>query len=94
LQGKKYGFKGYINTLENAIQELNTQTSSPSQATIMSRILSDLVVLDHFSKAYQGEVTTALDKKDYFEAFKSIYQEHKGDSSVYEHRLDSILGDS
>ena len=65
-----------------------------SVVTMRSRVLADLVVLDHFSKSYETDITSALKEKglDAVKAFREIYQNKKGQSSIYEHRLDSIVG--
>ena len=91
--GNENGFEAYVNTLNQEINRLNTQATNVAQATLRSRILADLVVLGHFSKAYQNDVEFALKEKDenMFEAFSKLYESKKSKSSVYEHRLDSIL---
>ena len=90
--GIEHGFDGYQKTLRKNIQTLNSQAPKAAQATIRSRILADLVVLDHFSKKHETQVRTALEKKeDAFEAFDDLYAQKKAESSIYEHRLESIL---
>jgi hypothetical protein len=75
------------------MSQLNTQATSAAQATMRSRVLADLVVLDHFSRSYEGDISSALKEKgpDAIKAFGEIYQAKKGQSSIYEHRLGSIV---
>ncbi|MBU2589553.1 MAG: hypothetical protein KKA65_03070 [Nanoarchaeota archaeon] len=91
--GQEHGFKEYLNFLQHNMAQLNTQTTSAAQATMRSRVLADLAVLEHFSKAYEGDVTAALKEKGLktVKAFGEIYQAKKNQSSIYEHRLGSIL---
>ena len=91
--GQKHGYDAYMNTLKQGIAGFNTQTSSPGQATIKSRVLADLVALEHFSKEYEDDVKTALKEKgeNSFKAFEEVYDSNKGSGSVYEHRLGSIM---
>ena len=91
--GQEHGFKEYLNFLQHNIAQLNTQATSTAQATMRSRILSDLVVLDHFSREYESDITSALKEKgiDAVKMFGEIYQTKKGQSSIYEHRLGSIV---
>jgi len=72
---------------------LNTQANSAAQATIRSRVLADLVVLEHFSKTHEAEVKTALKEKGdkAINAFEELYDKNKTEGSIYEHRLDSIM---
>ena len=92
--GQKHGFKEYTNFLKHNMVQLNTQAGSTAQATIRSRVLADLVVLEHFSKTYEAEITTALKKsgENSFKEFAELYGRKKGQSSIYEHRFGSILG--
>ncbi len=92
--GQEKGFDNYINTLKAGMNQLNTPAESAAQGTIRSRILSDLVVLEHFSKAYEKEVSAALRAKgdQTFKGFHELYQAKKGQSSIYEHRLGPIMG--
>ena len=94
--GSENGFDAYTNTLQKAIAELNasnTAKTTHAQTTIRSRILSDLVVLDHFSRSYENEVKSALGEKGEgaFKAFTDLYERNKTKGSIYEHRLDSIV---
>ncbi|TSC65178.1 MAG: hypothetical protein G01um101477_589 [Candidatus Doudnabacteria bacterium Gr01-1014_77] len=91
--GNEHGFDAYINTINNAVAQLNTQATTHAQTALKSRILSDLVVLGYFSQAYKDEITSALTEKDnIFRAFAEIYKRNKSRGSVYEHRLDSMVG--
>ena len=92
--GQENGLEAYFNTLRAGMEQLNTQSSSASQATIKSRVLADLAVLEHFSKAYESDVTAALKAKgeDTFKGFNELYNSKKAQASVYEHRLGSIVG--
>ena len=76
------------------MEQFNTQAGSASQATIKSRVLADLTVLEHFSKTYEADVTSTLKAKgdDTFKGFRELYQAKKREASVYEHRLGSIMG--
>lgn len=91
--GQEDGFEAYMNTLRNGMNQLNTQTTSAAQAAIKSRVLADLVVLEHFSKTYENDVTAALKEggEQSFKAFGEVYATNKAHSSVYEHRMDSIM---
>ncbi len=91
--GQKHGYDAYLNTLKQGITTLNTQTTSPAEATIKSRVLADLVALEHFSKEYESDVKSSFKLKgeDAFRAFEEVYDTNKGASSVYEHRLGSIV---
>ena len=91
--GQENGFDAYLNTLNTGIAGLNTQATSAAQSTIRSRVLADLVVLDHFSKAHQSDVVSALKEKGdgTFKAFGELYEKKKTESSIYEHRLGSIM---
>ena len=91
--GNEHGFGAYMNTLNQGIAQLNTQTSNHAQATLKSRLIADLVVLKHFSQAYEADVTAALKEKDdgVFKAFAELHDKKKAQSSIYEHRLGSIL---
>jgi len=92
--GQEQGFAAYMNTLRAGMAQLNTEAASAAQATLRSRILADLVVLEHFSKVHEVDVTAALKAKgsDTFKGFGELYQAKKGESSIYEHRLGSIMG--
>ncbi len=90
--GQEKGFDEYIHNLEYAIKQLNIQTrNTVVEATIRSRVLADLVVLKHFSKNYKEDVEVALKNENPFFAFREVYDKKKNSSSVYAHRLDSIL---
>ncbi len=101
--GNQYGFDAYVNTLNQGIAHLNAQTTQTAgaptpvaphaQATIKSRLLADLVVLGHFSEGYKSDITAALKEKgeQVFDAFSEIYEQKKSQSSIYEHRLWSIV---
>jgi hypothetical protein len=91
--GQETGFEGYLNTLRAGMAKLNSQTGSTAQATLKSRALADLVVLEHFSKTYEADVTAALKAKgsDTFKGFTDLYETKKRQSSIYEHRLSSIM---
>ena len=54
-------------------------------------LLADLVVLEHFSKAHEKEVSAALEAKDPLVAFREVYDAKKSKATIYEHRLDSVL---
>lgn len=92
--GQEQGLEAYFNTLRAGMEQLNTQASGASQATIRSRVLADLAVLEHFSKTYEADVTAALKAKgeDTFRGFSELYDSKKSQASVYEHRLGSIVG--
>ncbi len=90
--GQEQGFTGYVNTIANSINALNTQTTTPAEGTLKSRLVADLVVLDHFSKTFEADITKILKQGEgSFQAFVDLYNEKKGQSSIYEHRLESIL---
>ena len=90
--GVEYGYEGYIQTIDQNIERLNKDTNSVAEATIRSRLLADLVVLKHFSNSYAEEISGALNEQnDAFIAFNKIYDEHRSESSVYEHRLKSFI---
>ena len=91
--GQKHGFDAYMNTLKQGINSLNTQTSGQAQVAIKSRVLADLVALEHFSKSHEEDVKSALKEKgeEAFKAFEEVYDKKKGSASVYEHRLGSIM---
>ena len=91
--GQVSGFEAYMNTLRSGMAQLNTQAASAAQATLRSRVLADLVVLEHFSKVHETDVTAALKAKgnQTFKGFDELYQAKKGQSSIYEHRLGSIM---
>jgi hypothetical protein len=92
--GIEHGFDAYLNTLRHDMAKLNTQTPTAftaAQATIRSRALADLVVLEHFSKTNEAGVSAALKEQDAFNAFGQLYDQKRAQSSVYEHRLDSII---
>lgn len=91
--GQKHGYDAYMNTLNQGIAGLNTQTSGQAQVAIKSRVLADLVALKHFSEAYEDDVKAALKEKgeSAFRAFREVYDNKKGSASVYEHRLGSIM---
>ena len=63
--------------------------------TILSyRLAADLAVMEHFSKAYAAEFAAALKTASPEEASDRIidlFKAKKDVSSVYEHRLSSIL---
>lgn len=89
--GNERGADAYFATLRGGIASLNTQPRTTAQATILSRLVADLTVMDYFSTAHKDAVVTALAAKDPFDAMNTLYERHKGQSSVYEHRLGSIL---
>ena len=89
--GQDHDYAAYVNTLEQGAAGLNTQLRSAAQATIMSRVLADLTVLGHFNRSYTPDVTAALKEKDAFAALIGVYEQHKARSSIYEHRLGSII---
>ena len=92
--GQDQNSEAYFNTLRAGMEKLNTQAGSVAQATIRSRVLADLSVLEHFSKTYETDINAALKAKgeDTFKGFKELYQDKKAEASVYEHRLGSIMG--
>lgn len=92
--GQERGLEAYFNTLRAGMEQLNTQAGSASQATIRSRVLADLVVLEQFSRTHEADVTSALKANgaDTFKGFRELYQARKEKASVYEHRLKSIVG--
>ena len=91
--GAEKGFDAYLKSIDQGISALNTQSTSQSQSTINSRLLADLAVLEHFSRAHEPEVTKALKEKGEgaFKQFSELYHAKKSQSSIYEHRLDSIV---
>lgn len=91
--GQEKGFEAYINTIKQNIAAINTQAKGPAQATIKSRIMADLVVLDHFSKTYESEISKILKLPDdkIFNAFTELYDTKKSGASIYEHRLGSVM---
>lgn len=91
--GQENGFDAYMNTLRAGMAQLNTEATSAAQATIKSRVLADLVVLEHFSKCYETDITAVLRAKgiDTFNGFEELYQNNKSQSSIYEHRLGSVM---
>ena len=100
--GSEHGFDAYLKTLQNATDQLNKESGNLvqdregrniAQTIIKSRILADLVVLEHFSTAHEAEIKTALKEKGEgkFQAFSQLYEDRKSQSSIYEHRLDSII---
>jgi len=89
--GTEHGFAAYVNTLQRSVAQMNTPASTAAQAAIKSRVLADLVVLDHFSKAHETDVTSALREKDgALDALAEVYSKKKAKGSVYEHRLDFL----
>ena len=91
--GQEKGFDAYMNTIKQNIAAINTQARGPAQATIKSRLMADLVVLDHFSKANETEIAKVLKEKDdrIFTAFTELYDTKKSGASIYEHRLGSVM---
>ncbi|MBI1968845.1 hypothetical protein HYS49_02955 [Candidatus Woesearchaeota archaeon] len=91
--GAEQGFDAYLNTLRQGIDQLNSEAGSAAQATLRSRVVADLVVMEHFSKAQESNVKAALQEKGEraFQAFEELYDCQKARGSIYEHRLDSIL---
>lgn len=91
--GNEHGFEGYKNTLDQGMAQLNAQTNVHAQSALKSRMLADLAVLSHFSKANEADVKAALAEKGdgAFKAFGELYDKKKSQSSIYEHRLGSIL---
>jgi hypothetical protein len=91
--GQKNGFNGYINTLHQSVAQLNTQLNgSVAQTVAKSRLLADLVVLEHLSKTCETDITAALKEPgvEAFNAFTEVYENNKAKGSVYK-RLDSIM---
>ncbi|MBI2146836.1 hypothetical protein HYU22_05880, partial [Candidatus Woesearchaeota archaeon] len=84
-------FDAYRATLQKGVRILNTQTAGVASAALKSRLAADIAVLDHFSREYQGELEKALGSADPFAEWKEVYEKHKSRSSVYEHRLSSIV---
>ena len=91
--GQEKGFDAYLSTLNGHMASLNTPVTGAAQATLRSRVLADLAVLAYFSKAHESDVKTVLKERGEgtFEAFGELYDEKKAESSIYEHRLGSIL---
>ena len=89
--GSENGFEGYIHTLRNGMSQLNTEALNAAQATIKSRLLADLVVLEHFSTAHEAEVKALLPEQNSFAEFTKLYDAKKAEGSIYEHRLGSIV---
>ena len=91
--GQEKGFDAYLSTLNGQMASLNTPVTGAAQATLRSRVLADLAVLAYFSKAHESDVKTVLKERGEgtFEAFGELYDEKKAESSIYEHRLGSIL---
>lgn len=91
--GQEHGFEGYLNTLDETIARLNTQAQGPARATILSRLVADLAVLRHFSEAHKEEIAAALEEPEdrAFDALVAVYEKSKSESSVYEHRLGSVI---
>jgi hypothetical protein len=86
-------FETYQNTLRKSIDALNTQSAGVASATLRSRLVADLVVLEHFGQMHEDAVTKALKKRGTksHEDFKALYEANKSQASVYEHRLGSIV---
>jgi hypothetical protein len=91
--GQGGGFEPYLNTIRKSIKAMNTQTRGTSDATLRSRLVADLAVLDHFSRAHQDGIEGALkqDGDASFVAFREVYENNKKKASVYEHRLSSLM---
>jgi len=89
--GQEGGFEAYRNTLQKNIGALNTQARSTAGATIKSRLMADLVVLDHFSNYHEEEIGAALKQDQPLDACKEVYEKNKAGNSVYEHRLSSVV---
>ncbi len=87
----KKSFNDYLGVLNKGVRELNTNDGSVSNKLIKSRLISDLVVLKHFSKAYEGELSQVLLSDNPLEGFVELYDKHKSEASIYEHRLESII---
>jgi len=85
------GFGDYIKTIRGNINRFNSQTKSIADATIRSRLLADLTVLEHFSKTYEKEIDRALKSDDAFTGIKTVFDANKTKASIYEHRLDSVF---
>jgi len=93
--GSEHGFEGYIHTIRNGMNQLNTEALNAAQATIKSRLLADLVVLEHFSTAQEADVKAILQENrgamKAVEPFTKLYAAKKAEGSIYEHRLGSIM---
>jgi len=92
--GNSHSFDGFKNSLDKGISFINSQAKNISDSTLRSRVLSDLIVLSHFTQAYKTDVEHALKQggQDTLDGLTELYQNKKSTASVYEHRLDSILG--
>ena len=91
-EGQNSGYEGYVKTIDSVLDKLNTQKANAAQTTIRSRLLADLVVLKSLSESYKSQIEPALKEADPFSAFEGIYKTARLKHSVYEHRLDSVLG--
>ncbi len=92
--GAEKGFDAYLKTLLHGMNQLNQQTTTAAQATLRSRILADMVVLEHFSKAHESDVKAVFKEKnieEVFHAFEEIYSQNKTKAAIYGHRLDFLL---
>lgn len=90
--GNDSGFEAYLKTLQKSITSLNVPNEGRiADSTVRSRILADLVVLEHFSKTYEPEITTALTTENPLRSFAEVYETHKNKASVYEHRLGATI---
>lgn len=89
--GLDKGFKEYLNTIQGNIESLNNQTQGIANNVIRSRLASDLVVLDNFSQNYHKEIEKILKSENPDKLFMDLYEDKKSESSIYEHRLKSII---
>ena len=91
--GNERGFEGYVTALQHNIDNLNVPEirGDTAGSVIRSRILADLVVLKQFSETYEGEITSALKENNAIDGFREIYDKNKRNSSIYEHRLESVI---
>ncbi len=91
--GVARGWDAYIGTLRNGAAQLNVAVPKPAQATLKSRLLSDLVVLQHFSETNKPAIESLLsgNEEEAYTAFGKLYSDTKSKGSIYEHRLSSII---
>ena len=85
------GYHAYRGAIDQNIERLNSDKGSIADATIRSRLIADLTVLEYFSESHRSEIQDALKSDD--EAFKElgrIYDSNRSESSVYDHRLSFI----
>lgn len=90
--GVEDGFESYMKNIEYGVSQLNAQCNGVAEPVVRSRVLADLVVLEHFSNNFKDDVVKALGSGDEaFDAFVELYEREKHRSSVYEHRLGSVI---